>query len=236
MKKKLHICSFGMKPSDISLETLNILQNAGAVISDALKDDGKISKICKNFIFASHDKVNLEGVSKAENEIAKALSKNKDTVYFTCGNPMFLNRIHEKIAEKFSQADIKLYPALSSFDYVVQFLRKEYGVDDFDCVFLMRPRYFPKEYSFSPLVVFNPFSLLKDKKVFDNFFSLISSYYPENHLCSLIKISAYPDYSFSHKTFSVKNFVKFLKSVTPEDTLYVPACSKKKTEYMPDNW
>ncbi len=232
-KKKLHICSFGLKPSDISIEAAQIIRNC-AVVSDSLRSDNKLAEAAKSFSFARafNDKGEKGDL---EREIRKALKENGEAAYFTCGNPLFLNELHLGIMKKFSaEADIRLYPAVSSLDYVFQFIREKFLIDDFDCVCLMRPRFFPREYSYSPLLVFNPFSLLKDAGIMKKFCSIVRQYYPGSHKAYAIKLPAYPDYSCSLRKSSVKDIEKFLRKMSPEETLYLPG--NFKNENCENDW
>jgi len=120
-EKTLILASYGLKPGQVTLETLAALKKCGAVFSHSL-DGGKddfIARSCAGF-------ESLRGLAGAGIAAKlKAAFHSHDTVGFvTYGNPFFLNATTDLIAAGMAaeKVRVRVLPAVSSFDSIVDLL------------------------------------------------------------------------------------------------------------------
>jgi hypothetical protein len=120
-EKRLVICSYGLEPKHITLETLAVLKKCGAVFSDSLEGGTGdfIAQSCAEF-------ENLRGLSAPgiTARLKEAFAGHDTVGFLTYGNPGFLNATTVLIKAGMAAARVKVsvLPAVSSFDSIVNLL------------------------------------------------------------------------------------------------------------------
>lgn len=120
-EKTLVICSYGLEPKHITLETLAALKKCGAVFSHSLEGGTGdfIAQSCAEF-------VSLRGLSAPgiTARLKKAFADHDTVGFLTYGNPCFLNATTALIKAGMAAAGVKVsvLPAVSSFDSIVNLL------------------------------------------------------------------------------------------------------------------
>ncbi|MEI7529574.1 MAG: SAM-dependent methyltransferase, partial [Elusimicrobiota bacterium] len=120
-EKRLIICSYGLEPKHITLETLAELKKCGVVFSHSLEAGagGLVARSCKKFEC-------LRGLTAAgiTASLKKAFAEHDTVGFLTYGNPLFLNATTALIKAGMAAARVKVsvLPAVSSFDSIVNLL------------------------------------------------------------------------------------------------------------------
>jgi len=120
-EKRLVICSYGLEPKHLTLETLAALKKCGAVFSDSLEGGAGdfIARACAEF-------ENLRGLSAPgiTARLKEAFAGHDNVGFLTYGNPGFLNATTALIKAGMAAAGVKVsvLPAVSSFDSIVNLL------------------------------------------------------------------------------------------------------------------
>ena len=118
-EKRLIICSYGLEPKHITLETLAALKKCGAVFSHSLEGGGLVARSCKKFEC-------LRGLTAAgiTARLKEAFADHDTVGFLTYGNPFFLNATTPLIMAGMAAAGVKVsvLPAVSSLDSIVNLL------------------------------------------------------------------------------------------------------------------
>ncbi|HBA61853.1 MAG TPA: hypothetical protein DCZ92_13785 [Elusimicrobia bacterium] len=117
-KKTLLLCSYGLDPAQITLETMNELKTCDAVFSGALEGGREelIRPYCRKLV--------ITGGGRWESAAEKMFEafKNFDKIaYLVYGNPFFLNPPALRLARKAKSLGIefRVLAGISSFDAIV---------------------------------------------------------------------------------------------------------------------
>ncbi len=120
-EKRLVICSYGLEPKHITLETLSALKKCGAVFSHSLEGGTGdfIARSCAEF--ESLRGLSAPGITA---RLKKAFADHDTVGFLTYGNPCFLNATTALIKTGMAAAGVKVgvLPAVSSFDSIVNLL------------------------------------------------------------------------------------------------------------------
>ena len=120
-EKRLVICSYGLEPKHITLETLAALKKCGAVFSHSLEGGSGdfIAQSCAQF----ENLRGLDGPGIAA-RLKEAFEEHDTVGFLTYGNPFFLNAATVLIKAGMAAAKVKVsvLPAVSSFDSIVNLL------------------------------------------------------------------------------------------------------------------
>jgi len=120
-EKRLVICSYGLEPKHITLETLSALKKCGAVFSHSLEGGAGdfIAQSCAKF----ENLRGLDGPGIAA-RLKEAFAEHDTVGFLTYGNPFFLNAATVRIKAGMAAAKVKVsvLPAVSSFDSIVNML------------------------------------------------------------------------------------------------------------------
>ncbi|MEF3280830.1 MAG: hypothetical protein K6357_07695 [Elusimicrobiota bacterium] len=111
MKKKLFICGYGLKPEEITLQTLHIIKNSDIVLSDALNKKDALKLGLKKF-----ENIRKNTPSQIVEIIKEKFAHYDNISFITYGNPAFLNSVTDEIFTKLKGFEILLIPAVSSLD------------------------------------------------------------------------------------------------------------------------
>lgn len=121
MKKELIICSFGLKPSHVTAETLSELKKCGAVFTHCLDERTAsfLRPFCRELRF-----LRALGPEKIAERILSRLSKGGRAAFVTYGNPLFLNASTRAVAARLRGAGVavRVLEAVSSLDALVNAL------------------------------------------------------------------------------------------------------------------
>lgn len=128
-KKTLLLCSYGLRPGQITLETLARLKSCDAVYSNCLVPAvaDRFKPYCRELVLVKGKR--WEPLAKA---MFRAFSNRTKIAFLTYGNPFFLNPPAVKLAREAARRGIAFEAAegVSSFDGIINQLRMgEYAPD-----------------------------------------------------------------------------------------------------------
>lgn len=224
-KKTLYIFSYGLKPSQITLETLSGLKKCDIVFSHCLSQGpgNFISKACKEFRM-----LEKLGVSRISEEILKAFLTRETIGFLTYGNPFFLNATTARINKVMKKAGIgvQVLPAVSSFDSMINLMAQNkysaYGLRLVDVAFVLRDVPLTPEMDTLFFVV-GDLNLKGNELLRDKFLNKLKRTYPETQEAVLINCADITDESDRQLKTSVARLKKDFHGADKATTLFIPA-------------
>ncbi len=116
--KQMLIFSYGLRPGQVTLETLAAMRKCGVVYSHCLDADTarQFRGYARRLLLTG--RLGLEGTAEAA---AAALEEHDTVGFLTYGNPLFLNRTVSLLSAAAARrkAQVRVFPAVSSFDALV---------------------------------------------------------------------------------------------------------------------
>lgn len=114
--KKLFICSIGLKPEHLTLETVKALKSSQAVFSHSLRG-GSAEALLRGFCGDFRPLIEISP-EKILRTLVKAFKTRDILAFLTYGNPLFLNTTADLLRAELPRAgvEVEVLPAVSSFD------------------------------------------------------------------------------------------------------------------------
>jgi len=224
-EKLLYIFSFGMKPSQITLETLAALKKCDVVFSHCL--DGRegdfISGACKEFrMLRGLNGLQISGLVK------KAFLTRATVGFLTYGNPFFLNATTALINAEMKKAGIcvRVIPAVSSFDAIINLMDlNRYSTSGLRLVDVAAVR---KDVPLTPemdtlFFVIGDLNLKGNGRYREKFFEKLKKTYSREHSVFLVNCARIGAESGRLMRTSVARLKKTFNKADEVTTLFIPA-------------
>lgn len=231
-KKKLYICSCGLKTGHLTLETINALKNSRVVFSHSIgggQAEVMIRKFCPDFR-------SLVGKTPAgiAAEITAALKTGGTAAFLTYGNPFFLNTAAGLIKAGLEKRGVavEVLSAVSSFDAMVNLL----DLNQFAAagMRLIHAGLSGGEIAFSPemdTMVFMMDNLNRIEKpehagVKDKFLGNLAVAYPPAHPVYIVNAPFMEDVKGRVIRSTIKMLKRDFPRADPNSTLFIPGTIK----------
>ena len=224
-EKTLYIFSYGLRPSQITLETLAALKKCDLVFSHSLEGGTGdfISKACKEFRLLRE--LNQRQIVSS---VKKAFLTCRTVGFLTYGNPFFLNATTALINTEMKRAGIcvRVMPAVSSFDAIVNLMDlNKYstsGLRLVDVAAVMEDIPLTPEMD-TLFFVIGDLNLKRNCRHREKFFKNLKKTYPGIQSCVLINCACIGDGSGRLIKTSVARLNKAFNKVDKVTTLFIPA-------------
>jgi len=227
-KKKLYICSCGMRTGQITPETIKALKLSEVVFSHSLGGPGAavIRGLCRDFRPLA-DKQPAEIVRA----VKAAFRTCRTAAFLTYGNPFFLNAAADLLRSELAKngVNVESLPAVSSFDSMIDMP----GLGEFPAagVRLIHAGLSGGEITFYPdmaTLVFMMDKLNRAEKrehagVKEKFISKIAAVYPPGHEVLIVNAPFMEDRSGRVIRTRVKDLARDFGKADRNSTLYIPA-------------
>ncbi|HAT73123.1 MAG TPA: hypothetical protein DCS63_09935 [Elusimicrobia bacterium] len=232
MKKKLFICSCGLKTEHLTLETIKALKSSEVVFSHSIAGgpaEAFIRGLCGDFRAL---------VGRSPGEIAAAVAeafRTKETIAFlTYGNPFFLNTAAGLLKSRLKSkgVQVEVLSAVSSFDSMVNLL----DLNEFAAagVRLVHAGLSGGNIKFSPetdTLVFMMDNLSRVERpehagALKKFIKGLSAAYPPGHEVLIVNAPFMEDIKGRILRTSVKNLERDFPKADKNSTLFIPELKK----------
>jgi len=222
-KKELIICSYGLKPGHITVETLRELSRCGAVFSDALSEAGFLKGKFR-FLFGGKDEA---GITLAAKEVMAAFKKFDVVGYVTYGHPAFLCAMTDRLTGLCLAAKInfRILEGISSLGASLSAAGVKSipcgGISLLSAATLEHERFplNPKGHTF----IFDLSCFLREEtgKFLKNFADAVRAAYPAAHRAEIIVCES-ADCAASVRTVKIRGLEKLISSSGGRGTLHIP--------------
>ncbi|OGS28573.1 MAG: hypothetical protein A2218_05015 [Elusimicrobia bacterium RIFOXYA2_FULL_53_38] len=231
-EKTLIIASYGLKPKQITLETLSALKKCGMVFSHSLESG------CGDFIAqscAGFESLRLLTGAAIAARLEKAFIDHDVVGFLTCGNPFFLNATTALIKNSMAAAKVQVHvlPAVSSFDSIVNLLDLNKfslnGLRVVDTAASMEDMRFTPEMD-TLFFVAGDLNLKGNNKPRAAFLKGVASVYPGAHPVNIINCPSIDDAPGRLINTTVAEFAGVFSKVNKASTILVPAVTGKQNK------
>ncbi|MCX5784332.1 MAG: SAM-dependent methyltransferase [Elusimicrobia bacterium] len=224
-RKTLYIFSYGIRPSQITLETLSALKKCDLVFSHSLEGGAGdfISGACKEFRM-------LRELDQRQtvNSVKKAFLTRGTVGFLTYGNPFFLNATTALINMEMKRAGIcvRVMPAVSSFDAIINLMDlNKYSASGLRLVELATVM---EDVPLTPemdtlFFVVGELNLKENDRHRERFFEKLKKTYPGAQAAVLINCACIGDESGRLIKTSVARLKKAFGRADKVTTLFIPA-------------
>jgi uncharacterized protein YabN with tetrapyrrole methylase and pyrophosphatase domain len=226
-EKTLYIFSYGLRPSQITLETLSALKKCDLVFSHSLEGGAGdfISGACKEFRM-------LRGLNQRQiaGSVRQAFRTRGTVGFLTYGNPFFLNATTALINAEMKRAGVcvRVMPAVSSFDDIINLLDlNKYstsGLRLVDAAVVMEDIPLTPEMD-TLFFVIGVLNLKENSRHREKFFKKLSKIYPGAQAAVLVNCACIGDESGRLIRTSVARLKKAFNKVDKVTTLFIPAAA-----------
>ncbi|MDO8805295.1 MAG: SAM-dependent methyltransferase [Elusimicrobiota bacterium] len=231
-KNKLYICSCGMRPGQLTPETIKALKLSQVVFSHSL-EGGPAEALIRGFC---PDFRPLVGREPAEivRAVKSAFKTRRTAAFLTYGNPFFLNAAAVLLKRELEKSGVEVepLPAVSSFDSIVNMLGLELPAAGLR---LLHAGLSGGELTFYPdmaVLVFmadklNRFEKREHSGVKEKFIRRIAAAYPPGHRVFIVNAPFMEDREGRVVRTTVKNLARDLGKADRNSTLYIPAAKTR---------
>ena len=233
-KKKLFICSCGLRAGQLTPETARALKLCSVVFSHSLAG-GPVASIVRGFCPDLRPLVNLSP-DEIVRAIKAALKTRPAAAFLTYGNPFFLNEAASLLKRELerSGAEVEVLPAVSSFDAIVNML--PLGEFSPAGLRLLHAGLSGGEVEFFPgmdTLVFMPDKLNRAERpehacARKKFLSRAAAAYPAGHPAWLVNAPFMEDLEGRLVRATIGTLGRALRRADRNTTLYIPAVKTRR--------
>jgi len=221
MKKELYICSYGIVPGQITVESFRVIKKSQIVLSPSLDKNTSqflgVKVICVRDITPQKQPMLIKNLFKKYDKIS----------FINYGNPCFLNSLPYILRKELENAKVTVYPAVSSFDIIINMFNElNLLPDDLILRFIDCKKKLDNFYPEKPMILFGAEYLIDKPETISYFVKNFKKNYPSSHKFFIIILKNFAYKNSCIIPTGINEFERKLGYIKDMATIYIPPVKK----------